>query len=78
MILSLASVASKNLAPGVIVPVGIVTSLIGIPFFVAVVVLRRGRHDGRPAAGAGDRRHHRRLWRHGRAARSVAALAGRG
>ncbi|MFY2569730.1 FecCD family ABC transporter permease [Achromobacter ruhlandii] len=41
VILSLASVASKNLAPGVIVPVGIVTSLIGIPFFVAVVLRRR-------------------------------------
>ena len=40
VILSLASVASKNLAPGVIVPVGIVTSLIGIPFFVAVVLRR--------------------------------------
>ena len=30
-ILSLASLASKNLMPGVIIPVGIVTSLVGIP-----------------------------------------------
>ena len=43
-ILSLASLASKNLMPGVIIPVGIVTSLVGIPFFVSVV-MRRRRHD---------------------------------
>ena len=40
-ILSLASLASKNLMPGVIIPVGIVTSLVGIPFFVSVVMRRR-------------------------------------
>ena len=27
--------------PGVIIPVGIVTSLVGIPFFVSVVMRRR-------------------------------------
>lgn len=41
VILSLASIASKNLVPGVIVPVGIVTALVGIPFFVAVVLRRQ-------------------------------------
>ncbi len=41
VILSLASIASKNLMPGVIVPVGIVTALVGIPFFVAVVLRRQ-------------------------------------
>jgi iron complex transport system permease protein len=41
VILSLASIASKNLVPGVIVPVGIVTSLVGIPFFLAVVFRRQ-------------------------------------
>lgn len=41
LILSLASVISKNLMPGVIVPVGIVTALVGIPFFVAVVLRRQ-------------------------------------
>ena len=41
VILSLASIASKNLVPGVIVPVGIVTALVGIPFFVAVVLHRQ-------------------------------------
>jgi ABC transporter, fecCD transport family len=41
MILSLASIASKNIVEGVIVPVGIVTSLVGVPFFVSVVMRRR-------------------------------------
>ncbi|WP_246129808.1 FecCD family ABC transporter permease [Verticiella sediminum] len=41
VILSLASIASKNIVPGIIVPVGIVTSLVGIPFFLAVVLRRR-------------------------------------
>ena len=41
LILSLASVVSKNLLPGVVVPVGIVTALVGIPFFVAVVLRRQ-------------------------------------
>jgi len=41
VILSLASIASKNLVPGVIVPVGIVTALVGIPFFVSVVLRRQ-------------------------------------
>lgn len=39
-VLSLASIASKNLLPGIIIPVGIVTSLVGVPFFL-VIVLRR-------------------------------------
>lgn len=40
-ILSLASIASKNIVPGIIVPVGIVTSLVGVPFFLAVVLRRQ-------------------------------------
>lgn len=40
-VLSLSSIASKNIVPGVVVPVGIVTALIGIPFFLAVVLRRR-------------------------------------
>ncbi|MBB5320958.1 FecCD family ABC transporter permease [Marinobacter oulmenensis] len=36
-ILSLASIASKVLISGVLIPVGIVTALVGIPFFVAIV-----------------------------------------
>lgn len=37
LILSLASVVSKNMIPGVLIPVGIITSLIGIPFFLAII-----------------------------------------
>lgn len=37
LILSLASVLSKNIIPGVLIPVGIITSLIGIPFFLAII-----------------------------------------
>ncbi|TAN28033.1 MAG: iron ABC transporter permease [Castellaniella sp.] len=40
IILSLASVASRNIVPGIVIPVGIVTSLIGVPFFLAVVLRR--------------------------------------
>ncbi len=42
LVLSLASVASKNLLPGVIIPVGIVTSLTGVPFFLSVILRHRG------------------------------------
>jgi len=40
-ILSMASIASKNIVPGIIIPVGIVTSLVGIPFFLAIVFRRQ-------------------------------------
>ncbi|MGL4860867.1 MAG: iron chelate uptake ABC transporter family permease subunit, partial [Enterobacteriaceae bacterium] len=43
LILSLASVASKNLISGVIIPVGIVTSLVGVPFFLSIILRHRGR-----------------------------------
>lgn len=42
LILSLASVASKNLIPGAIIPVGIVTSLVGVPFFLSIILRNRG------------------------------------
>ncbi|MFV0480985.1 MAG: FecCD family ABC transporter permease [Campylobacteraceae bacterium] len=38
LILSVASIASKNLFHGVVVPVGIVTSLVGVPFFLFIVL----------------------------------------
>lgn len=41
LILSMASIASKNIVSGVIVPVGIVTSLVGVPFFLSVVLRRQ-------------------------------------
>lgn len=43
LILSFASIVSKNMAPGIIVPVGIVTSLVGVPFFLMVVLRRQVR-----------------------------------
>ncbi|MGV3344912.1 FecCD family ABC transporter permease [Enterobacteriaceae bacterium LUAb1] len=38
LVLSLASVASKNIIPGIIIPVGIVTSLVGVPFFLSIIL----------------------------------------
>lgn len=42
LVLSLASIVSKNLISGVIIPVGIVTSLVGVPFFITIIVRHRG------------------------------------
>lgn len=42
LVLSMASVASKNIVPGVIIPVGIVTSLVGVPFFLSIILRHRG------------------------------------
>nr|PZN88138.1 MAG: iron ABC transporter permease [Acidobacteriota bacterium] len=41
LVMSLASVVSKTLIPGVEIPIGLVTALIGVPFFVSVVIGRR-------------------------------------
>lgn len=41
LVLSLSSVVSKNIIPGVILPVGIVTSLIGVPFFLSIILRHR-------------------------------------
>ena len=38
VIMSLTSIASKMLVPGVIFPIGIITSLIGIPFFISIIM----------------------------------------
>ncbi len=40
-LLSLASVASKSIVPGIIIPVGIVTTLLGLPIFLTLVILQR-------------------------------------
>ncbi|MFN8632949.1 MAG: iron ABC transporter permease [Chloroflexota bacterium] len=40
-LLSAASVGSKVIVPGVIYPIGIVTSLIGIPFFLSLILSRK-------------------------------------
>lgn len=41
LMLSLASVASKTIQPGAIFPIGIVTALIGVPFFVWLILANR-------------------------------------
>jgi iron complex transport system permease protein len=41
LVLSLASIVSKLIVPGAIVPIGLVTALIGVPFFVTLI-WRRG------------------------------------
>lgn len=43
LLLSLSSIASKLLLPGVVLPVGIVTALVGIPLFIALIVGRSRR-----------------------------------
>ncbi|MEM9550590.1 MAG: iron ABC transporter permease [Pseudomonadota bacterium] len=44
LILSGTSIASKAITPGVIYPIGMITSLIGIPFFVSLILSQRKRH----------------------------------
>lgn len=43
LVLSLASIASKLIVPGLILPVGIVTSLVGIPLFMVLILTQRRR-----------------------------------
>jgi iron complex transport system permease protein len=43
LLLSLASVLSKVIMPGVLLPVGIVTALIGVPFFLHLILRKRAR-----------------------------------
>ena len=43
LVLSSASVAGKLLVPGAVMPVGIVTALIGVPFFVVLIFVKRER-----------------------------------
>lgn len=42
-VMSLASIVSKSIAPGTLIPVGIVTAIVGVPFFVALVFGSRER-----------------------------------
>lgn len=41
LLLSVASIASKTVLPGAIVPIGIVTSLVGVPFFIWLIMRNR-------------------------------------
>ncbi len=43
LILSGASIASKSIVPGILVPDGIVTALVGIPLFLGLLIGQRGR-----------------------------------
>lgn len=42
LLLSVGSVLSKMLIPGTIIPIGIVTAIVGIPFFLYLILSRRG------------------------------------
>lgn len=42
LLMSFASLASKVIVPGVVLPIGVVTALIGIPLFLALILSRRG------------------------------------
>ncbi|MBA83694.1 MAG: iron-siderophore ABC transporter permease [Rhodobacteraceae bacterium] len=44
LILSGTSIASKAITPGLVYPIGMITSLIGIPFFVILILGQRKRH----------------------------------
>lgn len=41
LLLSLASICSKLLIPGIILPVGIITAMIGVPVFVTLIISSR-------------------------------------
>lgn len=41
LILSLTSILSKTLIPGILLPIGILTALIGLPFFVSLILRSR-------------------------------------
>lgn len=43
LVMSLASMLSKSLVPGVLLPVGIVTSIVGVPLFVVLIFRRQQR-----------------------------------
>jgi len=43
LVMSAASVLSKLIVPGTLIPVGIVTALIGVPFFTILILSRRER-----------------------------------
>ncbi|MBZ6075168.1 FecCD family ABC transporter permease [Microvirga puerhi] len=43
IILSLASTLSKAVTPGIIYPIGMITSLIGVPFFISLILSIRSR-----------------------------------
>jgi iron complex transport system permease protein len=44
LLLSVASIISKSIVRGAVFPVGVVTSFVGIPFFLSLILSRRSRH----------------------------------
>lgn len=44
LILSATSIASKAITPGIVYPIGMITSLIGVPFFISLILSQRRRH----------------------------------
>ncbi|MEM6664054.1 MAG: iron ABC transporter permease [Pseudomonadota bacterium] len=44
LILSGTSIVSKAITPGIVYPIGMITSLIGIPFFISLILGQRKRH----------------------------------
>ncbi len=44
LLLSSASIGCKMIVPGSVFPIGIITSLIGIPFFFSLILTRKGGH----------------------------------
>ena len=43
LVLSAASVLSKAIIPGLILPIGVVTALVGVPFFFSLILSTRSR-----------------------------------
>ncbi|MFD2264041.1 FecCD family ABC transporter permease [Lacibacterium aquatile] len=41
LLLSLTSIISKSIVPGVLIPIGIITALVGVPFFLALILTNR-------------------------------------
>jgi iron complex transport system permease protein len=44
LLMSATSILSKSINPGVIYPIGMITSLVGIPFFVSLILVARRRN----------------------------------
>jgi len=41
LVLSLTSIISKSITPGIIYPIGIITALIGVPVFISIILTTR-------------------------------------
>ena len=43
LLLSVTSIVSKSIVPGVVFPIGIITALVGVPFFISLILSNRRR-----------------------------------